>query len=143
AGSPGNRVLAREAARLHQGIGAARLAQGGVTAALAEARAARATFETLATERADDVSAERDLASALVALGRALDRAGQSREAIQAWEQAAAIGDADADATSYWLLDPWASSLIYLGRLEAAVPILQRLDAMGYRSRELARLRAL
>ena len=141
--NPDNLVWRRETARLHQWIGSVRLAQGAVTTALAEARAARRAFEALVRQRPDDPSADRDLAGALVLAGQVLDRAGQSREAIQAWERAAAIGAKHSDSTSYWLLDPWAASLIYLGRLEDAVPILRRLDAMGYRSEALTRLRTL
>jgi tetratricopeptide (TPR) repeat protein len=143
ASNPDNLVWRRDTARLHQWIGSVRLAQGAVTTALAEARAARTTFEALVIQRPDDPSADRDLAGALVLVGQVLDRAGQSREAIQAWERAAAIGAKHADSTGYWLLDPWAASLIYLGRLEDAVPILRRLDAMGYRRQELTRLRTL
>lgn len=140
---PDNLAWQHEAARAHRHVGEMRLAQGDVTTALAEGRAARDVFERLLDSRDADERTSHELASALILLGQALDRSGASREAIQAWEQAVAICGRHADSSFYGLIDTWASGLIYLGRLEQAVPLLRRLDAMGYRSRDLTRLRTL
>ena len=146
AADPDNLVWRRTAAQTHRLLGEARLAQGDVTTALAEAlaeaRAARRAFEDVLARRSDDEEASQELAAALVLLGRALDAAGSSRDALQAWEGAADIARS-VDSADHALLDAWASSLIYLGRLEEAVPIVQRLDKMGYRREGFMQLRRL
>jgi hypothetical protein len=72
---------------------------------------------------------------ALSLQGRAWARAGDGAKARVAWTRAASTLEAPARASrDYNVLDPWALTLIGLGRLDEAKEVVQTLAAIGYRN---------
>lgn len=105
-----------------------------------ETRAIVAALDALVATAPDDRVARRELASALILLGRMRDAAGDRASALASWERAAQTARGPRDTSDPWLLDAWAASLIRLGRVEDASPIVERLSAIGYRRRAFVQL---
>jgi tetratricopeptide (TPR) repeat protein len=108
-----------------------------------EARAAREILAPLLEGQPDEPT-RGAVAEAEVVRGRIEAALGSPGEARRAWERALAIlAPAPRPLTHWKVLAPWAQALLQLDRTAEAGPAIERLDRMGYRSEDLAKLRAL
>jgi len=142
---PTNAGWIRELAESHYERGSVAADAGDVAAAAADADAAVQALVSLHGAAATDrqVARVRSLAHALA--GRVWTERGEVARARGAWSQALAdIESVASHSSDYQFLDPLAQALLALGRTHDAAPILQKLDAMGYRNLRLLqpRLRA-
>lgn len=81
------------------------------------------------------------LANTLLTRGRALDAAGETDKAQDAWREALETMQAmDQASSNPDLLDARASTLLLLGQRTAATAMLVKLDRLGYRDPEFVRL---
>jgi len=133
--------------RLQLGVCHSRTATALETLDPARARSeARVAHETLAPllEGQPDEPTRGLVAEAEVVRGRIEAALGSPGEARKAWERALAIlAPAPRPLTHWKVLAPWAQALLQLDRADEARPAVERLDKMGYRSEDLAKLRAL
>ena len=134
AANPTNIPRKRDLASIHLALGEYRMQQGNPGAAIAAARSAIALLEALLQNNAADEDATVLSSDAHILLGAALARAGRKAEAAAAWNQANQLVEARARHSADWrLLDPWARSLMHLGRLKEAAPVVKGLVYIGYR----------
>lgn len=103
-------------------------------------RALAATRKRLAG--APDNPGERQrLALVLVEMGKVDQSQGQSAQADEAWREAAALmAPLTADSDVVEQLDTHARALLYLGRVEEARPLVEKLQAQGWRDAEFLEL---
>lgn len=132
--NPTNAVRKRDLASIHLAIGEYQLRQGNPGGAAAAIGSAIAILDGLLQKDPEDEDAIGLLSDAQNALGSALAGAGRKAEAAAAWTRAGQLVEAKARGSSDWrLLDPWARSLMHLGRVQEAAPVVSRLVASGYR----------
>ncbi|HSP92435.1 MAG TPA: hypothetical protein VLN08_16090, partial [Vicinamibacterales bacterium] len=124
----------RDLAEVHAARAQHDLLEGDVPRAVAAAAAVQEIADRLITKSADDGQAVRLRGVALALQGRAWALAGDGAKARVAWARAASTLEAPARASrDYNLLDPWALTLIGLGRLDDAKEVVKVLGATGYR----------
>ena len=131
---PRNPARQRDLAEVHAARAQHDLLEGDVPRAVAAAAAVQEIADRLITKSADDGQAVRLRGVALSLQGRAWARAGDGAKARVAWARAASTLEALARASrDYNVLDPWALTLIGLGRLDEAKEVVKALGATGYR----------
>jgi eukaryotic-like serine/threonine-protein kinase len=141
AADPSNRERRLDAARARGDLGRGLAAAGEAAAGAAEIRGALAVLDEAGP--GDDERRRAARAGEIhLALGDALAAAGRPAEAAAEWERAAArlapLAEGSGDPR---VLAPLARALLLLGRTGEAAPLVARLDASGYRQRELTELR--
>ena len=140
AADPTNTGRQRDLAEQRRGLGAALLASGDADAAEREAEAAARSMDELLRRRADDIHASRIASTAHALLARVLTARGDGTRAREAWQRAHdAIARPAAASRDYRFLDPFAVSLLHLGRTAEAAPVVEMLTGMGYREPLFAR----
>ena len=96
------------------------------------------TLQAQLEHQPDDHQAARLLGIVLLLRGRVAQAAGQSADALRAWDRAAKVLRPLADhSRDHAVLDPWARALIYLNRGDEAKAVLRTLWSIGYRDPEL------
>jgi serine/threonine-protein kinase len=131
---PRNPARQRDLAEVHAARAQHYLLEGDVPRAVAAAAAVQEIADRLITKSADDGQAVRLRGVALSLQGHAWARAGDGSKARVAWVRAASTLEAPARASrDYQVLDPWARTLIGLGRLDEAKEVVKALGAAGYR----------
>jgi hypothetical protein len=130
-----------EAVAVH---GEVQLAVGGIEAAASDAeRALRLTDESLA-QSADDRDASRIGALALLLKADVFSKRGNRAETDKSCRLAfSRLEPLVSRSSDYRVLVPWARALACVGRRGEAQTVVERLDAMGYRSAPLTRSMAL
>lgn len=140
AADPTNTGRQRDLAEQRRGLGAALLASGDADAAAREAEAAASSMDELLRRRADDIHASRIASTAHALLARAWAARGDGTRARDEWQRAHdAIARPAAASRDYRFLDPFAVSLLHLGRTAEAAPVIATLTGMGYREPLFAR----
>jgi eukaryotic-like serine/threonine-protein kinase len=131
---PTNASRQRDLAERRQGLGEALLASGNIDDALREGMAAAAIAADLLAAAADDIHASRLLSGAHAVQAAAWAARGQAATARSHWERAHAAIAGPAEASSdYRLLVPAVVSLLHLDRRAEAMPLIEKLAAIGYR----------
>ena len=134
AADPTNTNRKRDLASIHVAIGEYQLRQGNPGGAAAAVGSAMAIFDGLLQKDPADKDSRGQLSDAQNALGSALAGAGRKAEAAAAWARVGLLIESQARGSSDWrLLDPWARSLMHLGRVQEAALIVERLVSSGYR----------
>jgi len=102
---------------------------------------ARSTLLTQLNHRPDDRQAARLEGLVFLVLGQVELARGSLSAAEDSWSHAAGVlKSLVADSRDHSVLDPWARTLIYLGRPEEARPVLDTLWSLGYRNPDLVAL---
>jgi eukaryotic-like serine/threonine-protein kinase len=140
AADPSSAGWQRDLAEALHARGEARLRTGGTAAASRDAAEAAGLAAALLARSLDDREARRIQASALLLRGEAAAAQQDRAAAAAAWAEAAAtIEPLARQSADYRLLEPWAISLLRLGRHDEASQVLQRLEAIGYRDQAFSR----
>ena len=136
AANPSNPSGAFGLASMHRVVGAWKLRLGDPAAAAGAIAAAIAILDARLPKNPDDADLRRRLSDVHNALGEVFAAAGRHADATAAWTKAAQLVEPVARGSSDWrVLAPWARSLLYLGRLQEAAPVVQQLLSSGYRER--------
>ena len=131
---PRNPARQRDLAEVHAARAQHFLLEGNVPRSVAAAAAVQEIADRLISNSAGDGQAVRLRGVALSLQGHAWARAGDGAKARVAWARAASTLEAPARASrDYNVLDPWALTLIGLGRLDEAKEVVKALGAAGYR----------
>ena len=70
-----------------------------------------------------------------------LSRLGEAEQARAAWTRALdAIEPVARISADPRLLDPWARGLLHLDRIQEAIPVIEKLRAVGYRNPQFLEL---
>jgi serine/threonine-protein kinase len=140
--SPVSGEAVRDLAKANVGLGDAFLAAGDLAAAFRHADAARVSLQALADKQPRDVDARRDLAIAENTNGLVWKARGNMERAAAAWSHGQSLIEPLArDSRDRVVLEPWARSLIYLGRADEARVAHERLLALGFREPGYLRLK--
>jgi serine/threonine-protein kinase len=132
--TPVSSEAVRDVAKVNVGLADAFLAAGDHAAAFRHADAARVSLQALVDKQPKDVDARRDLAIAENTSGLVWQARGQRERAETAWSHGLMLIEPLArDSRDRVLLEPWARSLIYLGRSDRARVAHERLLAIGFR----------
>jgi serine/threonine-protein kinase len=124
----------RDLADVRNALGGLFLSRGETRQAEAEARQAQQIADRLLERSSDDRQAVRLRGLSLVIQGRAWARAGDRGKARAAWTAAAEVLEPAARGSrDYEFLDPWALTLMGLGRTKEAEEVARSLGAVGYR----------
>jgi eukaryotic-like serine/threonine-protein kinase len=107
---------------------------GDLAAATADADAAVQALEGIRRSTAGDLYMARARSLAYALAGRVWSLRGEMPRARAAWTHALAeIEPVARDSRDYQFLDPLGRALLALGRTADAAPIIEKLNAMGYR----------
>lgn len=134
--NPAQRSWRVELGNRRRDVAVLALAQGRTRASLSAASRSIAAIDSVLVETPDSRSVQRNLALSYLERGRAWQSAGRSDSAHADWTRAAALLEEQAVDSREWLvLDPYARTLLHLGRHDDAGRIIARLQNMGYRDR--------
>ena len=142
ASDPGNAQWQAILATARISLGGALATNLDLDAALREAEGTSAALKSLLESNPTDVDAQKLLGDAHLLTGRVQALRGDQARAEAQWQSAAeVIEPLLAEVEDRAVLVLWARALIRLGRGDEAAPIVAELDAIGYRDRDLERLR--
>lgn len=111
---------------------------GALDSAAAVAREALEVFTRLAEESSGAPDLRRGVAESELQLGRVLAERGNDAAAMERWRTAAAILEPLAGrSASLENLIPWAMSLLVLGEVDEARPVVEQVMTRGYRGTDL------
>ena len=126
----------RELALQHIRFGRALFADGQLDRAMAEADSAARLLDGLGGAAADHPEARQRVSMTHTLVGRIWAARAADEQAREAWLRAAeTIAPLARSSGDVETLDAWVRPLVYLGRVEEAQPIIERLNRMGYRDR--------
>ena len=138
---PKRSVWSADLADTHLDLGRFSLASGQPVRALEEARSALGILEELVHNNPDDQDSTWRLSEAHTLLGSVWAAMGEADRSRASWSRAIEIIEPLArESSDRRLLDPWARPLLYLGRIQEATLVIERLKSMNYRERTLMNL---
>lgn len=140
--TPVSSEAVRDVAKVNVGLADAFLAAGDLAAAFRHADTARVSLQALVDRQPKDADARRDLAIAANTVGLVWQARGNRERAEAAWSDSLSLVEPLArDSRDRVVLEPWARSLIYLGRSDQARIAHERLLAIGFREPGYLRLK--
>ncbi len=133
--------LARDQARAYTRLGEVLHLVGDTGGGLVRVRNAQSILDSLVEGDPNDREARRLRSEAYNTLGLIRFSGGNRRLARDAWvESVETIASVARGSDDMRFLTPWARALLYLDRVEEAKPLVDRLEALGYRNDEFAEL---
>jgi tetratricopeptide (TPR) repeat protein/tRNA A-37 threonylcarbamoyl transferase component Bud32 len=133
-GDSSNSGWQRDLSEARSSLGDALRAGGDLDGAVREATAALAIADRLLEKGPSDRQALRLRSLGHALLGRVWSTRRAATRAREAWQESlASIEPAARTSHDDRLLDPWASALLHLDRLDEASAVVEKLDAKGYR----------
>ena len=133
--------LARDQARAYTRLGEVLHLVGDTGGGLVRVRNAQSILDSLVEGDPNDREARRLRSEAYNTLGLIRFSGGNRRLARDAWvESVATIEPVASGSDDVRFLTPWARALLYLDRVEEAKPLVDKLEALGYRNDEFAEL---
>ncbi len=135
---PTNVTWRKHLAICHNYLASAMAGRSDSRETISSAEAARSLMQGVLEKKPEDRDARQILATSQVILGEGWAQAGEPERARRLWtEAAAALGSLAGGSQDKEILVPLSRSLLLLGRVEEARPILARLGRSGYRHRSL------
>ena len=131
----------RQLAAAHVGIGTAFLAGGNLRDAMGEARVALSITDPIVERDPENPETRLWHTQGHLLLGSVLSRLGEAEQARAAWTRALdAIEPVARISADPRLLDLWARGLPHLDRIQEAIPVIEKLRAVGYRNPQFLEL---